>query len=858
MARPDRGTRPPPSVASDATVGERSEGSGKPATSARAAIHRLRNNFFCGREEILSRLRGAFLQPGKDGVANIQAIWGLGGVGKTQIAVEYVYQHYADYKHVFWVNAASTFTIDTGIAEIARRLKLPEAHAQDKAIITEAVRLWLEANEGWLFVTDNADEPELVQPLIVGNRLGNYLVTSRSPELDGIGVASPIQVGTLTPEEAIAFLLKRTNREGAEGADLEAAKQITAELGELPLALEQAGGYIVSRNTVFAAYLSSYLKRKLKLLDQSRPKAGEYRETVSTTWSLNLDAVREESKAAAELLGYIAFLSPDNVPFELLANGANDFGGEIQVALKDFYVDHDEQVNPQPRIDETLIDDLLFPLLRYSLIEKFSDGRTFSIHRLLQEVIRASIDQAEGKSLRARLLKALASVFPIVHFEVWAGCERLLHQAIGFVGSTDDSELQTVEAGVLLHRIAHYLEETGSYKLSLSVYHKAVEVRKVALGPEHADVGTSMNNMGMMLFKLGHYEESEKILLQALQIRSKACGEQHRDVGQTCNNLGLTVGELGRLDESQAYFDRAVAILERDADGEWDEGASTTLCNIAILMNERGKNKEAEDVTRKALADREKHLHEKHPLIAFALCNLAAIVGERGATEEGLVLVRRGMAIQEESIGQVHPDYGNACNIYARLLSDSGHHDEALKWYNTAGDVIAYTMGVAHPRIATIYNNMAHCHIDLGHLDKGIELFQRAVRLLENVVGPDHINVASPLNNMAFHLLQKKEYKAAKDFYQRVLTIRRKVYGEAHNGVAVALAQLAYIEMWIGTKEDAVKIYQQAASIYEALGDPDISDCKNVLKNYRRCLRDLRHFDDAALVTKRLKAMGES
>jgi tetratricopeptide (TPR) repeat protein len=859
LGRSHPGTQSPPSVAPDAPAGAGSGATGEtPAQTVKPVpIHRRRNPFFCGREEILSRLRDAFLEIGRDGIANIQALSGLGGVGKTQIAVEYVYRHHAEYQHVFWLNAASTLTIDAGFMEIARRLELPEARTQDKADIADCVRRWLAANGGWLLVLDNADEPELVQSVIVGNRHGHYLLTSRQSVLDGIGVASPLQVGVMSPEEASSFLLTRTNRLSTTGEELGAAKQIAEELGDLPLALEQAGSYIFSRKPSFAGYLAAYRARKLELLAKAPPKTGDYTETVSTTWSLNLDAVREESAASATLLGYIAFLYPDDIPFELLPKGAKEFGGEIASFLKDFYVDHDELENPCPRINETLIDDLLYPLTRYSLIEKFPEGRTFSIHRLVQEVIKAGIDQQEARARRAKLIKVMADAFPIVSYEYWPLCSRLLRHAIELVGPVDRAELQSVEAGTLLHRAAHFLEETGDYQLSVSIYQHAVKVREVVLGADHEDTGTSINNMGLVMFKLGYFKQAEETLRRALAVRSKACGERHRDVGQTWNNLALAVGELGRLDESQECLNKAREILEQETDG-YDEGKMTTLSNIANLMHKRGKEKEAEEITRNVLAQREANLGEMHPLVAFTLCNLAVYAGERGDTREGLDLIRRAMAIQEEAIGQIHPDYANSCNAYANLLTQDKQYDEAIKAYRLAGEVMAHTMGPRHPRIATVLINLGHCYQEMGNREQAIAHYQRAVDLLEARVGPEHIGVAAALNNLAYCHMLARDGVNARALYQRVLAIRRKVYGPTHKDVAVALGNLALIEERIGKPGDALKLYQEAASVFSDLGDPRIRDCINFLTHYRSCLRRMNRFDDAAKITARLRAMGES
>lgn len=823
--------------------------------TASTSIHRQRNGYFCGRDGILTQLRSAFINATKERTANIQALTGLGGVGKTQTAVEYVHRYFTSYQQVFWVNAASSITIDAGIVELARRMELPEARSKLIELLVEDVRLWLEVNSGWLFVLDNADEPELVHRLIVNNHLGHYLLTSRQSVLDEIGVTSPIPVGVLSVEEATAFLLNRTDRKNASDEEKHAAAEIAEDLGELPLALEQAGSYIASRKASFAGYLSAYRARKLEILAKSPPKTGDYTETVSTTWSLNLEAVREESKASATLIEYAAFLHPDDVPFELIPNGAMDMGGGIDVALKDFYVDHDEDVNPQPRVDETLIDDLLYPLIRYSLIDKMPEQRTFSIHRLVQKVIQAAIGKDESSAKRRILIKIMVNAFPIVKYEVWGFCSRLLRHAIELVVSADHEQLQNPETGTLLHRIAHYLEETGQYQLSISIYHKAVEIRESVLGQNHESTGTSLNNMGLVMYKMGYFKEAEDTLRRALAVRINARGEKHRDVGQTWNNLALALNEQGKTTESKECLHKAREILEKQT-SEYDEGVLTILNNIAISMERSGEGKEAEAILRNVLSQRLAELGEVHPLVAFTLYNLASLAANREEWDDAKQCLLRALSIQEATLAYAHPDYANTCNAYANILSHEGKFEEAIKAYNYAGEMMAVTMGRGHPRIAHVLSNMGHCYSEMGNIVEAISHYHKAIDMLETRVGSNHLDVATPLNNLGYAYMCSGYGEKAKEVYTRVLSIRRKWLGPIHKTIAVVLGNLALLEDKIGSQSDAIEKYQEASSMFMDLKDPRIPDCINFLRNYQAFLQKLNRLDDLMAVTARLDALG--
>ncbi len=255
-----------------------------------------RNPFFTGREEVLQTLHQQLNQNCAAAISQIQAISGLGGIGKTQTAVEYAYRYRDDYDAVFWVRADTTVELSSGFVAIAQLLDLPQKDEPDAAV--QAVKLWLTRNSNWLLIFDNADQPELVQPfkpqLDVTDVRGHLLITSRAQDFQELGIARPLEMETLAPAEALAFLWRRSGRgelsvqpSNNENAEIEAAKQLAAELGYLPLALEQAAAYIVAKKARFQDYLSSYQKRKLARLKTAKPKLGNYPDSVATTWTLN-------------------------------------------------------------------------------------------------------------------------------------------------------------------------------------------------------------------------------------------------------------------------------------------------------------------------------------------------------------------------------------------------------------------------------------------------------------------------------------------------------------------------------------------------------------------------------------------
>jgi hypothetical protein len=337
-----------------------------------------RNPNFTGREDLLRSLHDA-LAFGKP-AALTQAMVGLGGIGKTQTAIEYAYRHQSEYNLVWWIRSEDTATLASDYAALAEPLELPERGAQDQTSITKAVTRALAQRSGWLLIFDNAETPEHIDPYLPGGA-GHVIVTSRDPAFKGI--AQPLQVEEMPPNEAVELLLKRANREQTAAAarkedDRKAAAELADELGYLPLALNQAAAYVDATGADFAGYLKLFRTQQKERLKDGRNLARDER-TIDGTWELSIKKVEALSPAAAQLMNLCAFFAPDDIPRDMLQAG------------KEFL----QEPLAQAVADESQWNDAMQALRRYSLAER--SGDLISIHRLVQAVIRAHLNRAAEK-----------------------------------------------------------------------------------------------------------------------------------------------------------------------------------------------------------------------------------------------------------------------------------------------------------------------------------------------------------------------------------------------------------------------------------------------------------------------------
>ena len=296
--------------------------------SPQAAIWNVphaQNPNFSGREDLLAQLR-AELQSGQN-AALIQAISGLGGVGKTQVALEYAYRHAADYALIWWLHAEEPATLARDYAALADPLQLSEQTASDQQETVNAVRRWLGQHPGWLLIFDNASTPAVVRPYLPPNQTGQVLITSRNPTWRSIAHVIPLH--PWEPDEAVHFLRTRTGRD-----EVVASQALTAVLGHLPLALEQAGAYIEATGTTVAAYLALFQTRRADLWATEHPPEA-YPETVATTWTLAMEALQSEAPTSADLLNLCAYLGPEDIPRTLVCEGVAALPPALAATVQD-------------------------------------------------------------------------------------------------------------------------------------------------------------------------------------------------------------------------------------------------------------------------------------------------------------------------------------------------------------------------------------------------------------------------------------------------------------------------------------------------------------------------------------------
>lgn len=743
----------------------------------RFTIPYARNPYFTGRATILTQIHESLSQTGAAAINQARAISGLGGVGKTQTAVEYAYRYFEDeptYEWVLWVNA-SDLTLAASFGSIATDLALPN-HATNKLDENiAAVCRWLETHDRWLLIFDNVDDPKSLKPFRPKNPNGRILLTSRAQRFENLGVANPIPIHEMTPTEADNFLQHRTERTVTDPTETQAIVDLAKQLCYLPLALEQAAAYIQTKNVSFAAYLRSYQKRRLQVLEKEKPQTGDYPDSVATTWAINFAAVKQSNLAAADLLTLSAFLAPDNIPYELLTLGKDHLGDLLSEALAD------------AAEDELVLPDLLEELTRYSLIRLEADNR-YSIHRLVQEVLRDGLDEPTRQQWQTRTVEALNQAFPSVEFKNWMWCERLVEQVQAI---EQDQVPQTLTLALLLNQTGYFLYEQGRFSEAEPLYLQALQIRKIFIGESYPHVATSLNNLAELYKAQGRYIEAEPLCRQAWQLSRTLLGKSHPDVATSLNNLAGLYRAQGHYEKAKPIYQQVLQ-MRRTLLGESHPHVAASLNNLAELYRTQGCYEDAEPLFLQALQMKRTLLGEKHPDVATSLNNLALLYYFQGRYESAESLLQEALHMTKSLLGETHPDVAATLNNLAVLYRTQRCYEKAESLYQQVLQMKRILLGENHPDVALSLNNLAGLYYFQERYEVAEPLFLQALQMRKTLLGATHPDVIQSLNNLAELYRIQGFYKKAEPLLLQAMAILTESLGETHPNTQTVWQNFVY------------------------------------------------------------------
>jgi tetratricopeptide (TPR) repeat protein len=668
-----------------------------------------RNPHFTGRSGQLAALRRHLAEARTGAVVQASTVQGLGGVGKTQLALEYAHRYAADYELVWWIPAEQPATIPGRLAALARRLGLPELPS-----LEEQVGLLFDELGGrdrWLLVYDNATDPASLDGLRPPTGRGQVLVTSRNPAWAGSMTTMGLDV--LTRGEAVRFLQRRLGRDDPTYSDLAGA------LGDLPLALEQAAAFLTETATPPGHYLGLLGEREQELFGLGRPANSE--QTIATTWTLALDDLDTQVPVAKDLLTLCAFLAPDSIPRTLFEDHAAALPEQLAAAAR----------------DQLALHQAFGALHRYALATVTEHA--LGVHRLVQAVVRHRLDEPARQQWAANATRLLEAAVPLVPEEVtaWPAAALLLPHVLVVADHAGGQTSEPETTAVLLTRAARYLWGRADHSQAKKLHERALAICEAHLPADHEATALSLASLAAVLRAQGDLDAACRLHKRALAIRETRLGPDHPHTAHSLSGLAAVLRAQGDLDAARGLYERALAIRETRLGPDHPHTAHS-LNNLATVLAAQGDLASARALEERALTIREAHLGPDHPDTAFSLNNLATVLAAQGDLAGARSLQERALAIREARLGPNHPDTAHSLNNLATVLADQGDLDTARTLHERALAIREARLGPDHPRTALSLNNLAMVLRAQGDLAGARTLIERALHIRETRLGPDH------------------------------------------------------------------------------------------------------------------------
>ncbi|KAI1317215.1 hypothetical protein F5Y16DRAFT_414646 [Xylariaceae sp. FL0255] len=695
-----------------------------------------------------------------DGSRRFVVLHGLGGIGKTQIAIAYAKRYRDEYSAIFWLNIKDETSIQQSFTKVARQILLRHPDAshlkaldlhQDQEKVVEAVKAWLSlpGNTRWLLIYDNYDNPKLsndindtginISQFIPGAYQGSIIVTTRLSQVD---LGHRVQVRKLELLHDSLEILATTS--GRDGLDTDSnAKILVEELDGLPLALATAGTYLRRVPISLAHYLRLY-KESWVRLHTDTPNLGSYQDrTLCSTWQLSYVQVQTKDRLAAYLLRWWAYFNNEDIWFELL-QAANT----------------DDPAWMHELADELNFNKAIGTLHNYGFVEPHistSDSigsRGYSMHACVHSWTIAVLNRDPENSLARAMVACVAAKAPSQNeHQFWSLQNRLLSHATKCSITRLDSD-DGIEWA--FHKIGDLYADQGKLDEAEAMYARALRGKEKAWGPGHTSTLATVNNLGNLYADRGKLDEAEAMYARALRGKEKAWGPEHTSTLDTVNNLGNLYADRGKLDEAEAMYARALRGYEK----AWGPGHTSTLDtvnNLGLLYADRGKLDEAEAMYARALRGYEKAWGPGHTSTLDTVNNLGLLYKSRGKLDEAEAMYARALRGKEKAWGPEHTSTLDTVNNLGLLYADRGKLDEAEAMYTRALRGYEKAIGAQNliryrPAINST-QNLGLLLLSQGKRDEAEKLLRRAHANLETLLGPSHVDV---------QLLQK----ALKDFSQ--------------------------------------------------------------------------------------------
>ncbi|NRQ34560.1 tetratricopeptide repeat protein [Nonomuraea sp. NN258] len=692
---------------------------------------------FVGRDTELAALEAA-LRGGRDVV--VAAVHGLGGVGKSTLAARYaqaqaVRSAGGGPNPVWWITADSPAAVEAGLAGLAVALQPELATALPLKALAQRATAWLAAHENWLLVLDDVVDPADVAPLLDRTPAGQVLMTSRLGEGRHRAGARVLRLDVLGEQEAIELLMRIATHDrpdpGPSGHEsLDGAAELVAELGRLPLAIEQAGAYLHQSRLSARAYLDLLRRRPAVMYDRTARGADGER-TIARIWRLTLDRLAEVPMAGP-LLRILAWYGAEPIPRTL---------------LDDLQVLEGEDARPAD------VPHALGELAAYNMITL--DAETVTVHHLVQAVARTP-DPADPHRRPADIDAARDQATTLLNNAIPGRPDhpegrptwRTLLPHISALADHTDTGTDTPVSAYLLNETGLFLEDQGAVTRAIDYFQRANIAYERLLGVDHPNTMTSRGNLATAYQTTGDLGRAIPLFEATLADCERVLAVVHPHTLSSRYDLAYAYQEAGDVGRAITLHEVTLADCERVLGGDHPY-TMTSRNNLAIACKAAGDLGRAIPLYEATLGDSERVLGGDHPDTLTSRYNLATAYYSARDLRRAIPLYEATLADRERVLGGDHLDTLTSRNDLAYAYREVGDLGRAIPLYEQTLAEFERVLGGDHPETLASRNNLAYAYQAAGDLDRAISLYEATLADRERVLGGDHLDTLTSRNNLA-------------------------------------------------------------------------------------------------------------
>ncbi|MDT0479766.1 tetratricopeptide repeat protein [Streptomyces doebereineriae] len=712
----------------------------------------VRPGLFVGRTSELDRLDAALATSGG---AVVQAVHGLGGIGKSTLAAHWAATRPHRRAPIRWITADTPAGVQQGLADLACALQPAMTGALPIEALAEWALQWLASHTGWLLILDNVNDPADIAPLLARTYAqGRFLITSR---LATVWHHIPtVRLDVLDEAESLDLLIRIATHAGPR--DLDGAAELCAELGHLPLAIEQASAYLAQNPlTTPRVYLTLLDQYPAAMYGDGAVGTPDER-TIAKIWNVTLDRITVLQPQAADLLRLLAWYAPDQIPATLLDG----------------------------HFDPPALNAALGLLTAYSMITPDPATNTLTVHRLVQTLARTPDPDDPHRTphlvdhARTHATTQLDTALPATwdNPATWPTWRTLLPHIDALAGHTP-ADTDTDTTADLLNRTGLFLDNQGQLTRAINHLRRALADMMRVLGEDHPSTLSSRNNLACAYRSAGDLARAIPLFEQNLAHMVQVLGEDHPDTLGSRNNLAYAYESAGDLARAIPLYERTLTDMVRVL-GEDHPDTLGSRNGLAYAYGSAGDLARAIPLHEQTLIDRTRVLGEDHPDTLNSRNNLAWAYKSAGDLARAIPLYERTLIDRTRVLGEDHPDTLGSRNNLAWAYKSAGDLARAIPLYERTLIDRTRVLGEDHPDTLNSRNNLAWAYESAGDLARAIPLHEQALADMVRVLGEDHPSTLASRNNLAGTYQSAGDVARAIPLFKQNLAHMVQVLGEDH------------------------------------------------------------------------------